>query len=199
MKGATMAIKANMVLTHNQGQCEGWMREMLLPIPPFPGLGIRIDTYKMLNVEKLVIENNDHDVTCFVTPEGADLPNYNPINAGKFGFYLCDDSSNRQASPKNLLYIDRMQKLATNTELGALQTGLFLWNDGYFLMKTIAIPFPPFVGLEFRLDETRTHTVCSIVIGDFFHDVTCITENKGIPLSSAEFEALGFEEAMYPY
>jgi hypothetical protein len=194
-----MAIKINVVLMGNHGRYEGWMREMLLPIPPFPGLGIRIDTYEMLNVVKVVIEDDGHSVTCFVGPEGPDVPGREPINAEAFGFRPSGESSQCLASSDSLRYIETMQERAKSAETRALQAGIFLWNDEQLWTKTIEVPFPPYVGLEFQLDRTRTCTVASMVVGDRHHDVTCITPNKGTPLSRAECDALGLEEALYPY
>src|SRR5262245_52711737 len=51
--------------------CSGavWLKEHQLPFPPFPGLGIRIDVYDMLNVESVVIGDPGFDVTCICTVE----------------------------------------------------------------------------------------------------------------------------------
>lgn len=32
-----------------------WVREMTLPIPPFPGLGIGEDTYEVVDVDSVVV------------------------------------------------------------------------------------------------------------------------------------------------
>jgi hypothetical protein len=50
---------------------------MELPFPPFPGLGIRVDTYEILNVDSVVIGDHGYDVTCIVQHEGG------PITAEK--------------------------------------------------------------------------------------------------------------------
>ncbi|MFJ4429228.1 hypothetical protein [Streptomyces bobili] len=50
-----------------------WLREIRLPIPPFPGLGIRLDVYDVLNVNEVVVGDDgrwDIDVTCIVSPDG---------------------------------------------------------------------------------------------------------------------------------
>lgn len=54
-----------------------WLREIRLPIPPFPGLGIRLDTYEMVNVDSVVVGDDDRwdiDVTCIVSWEGGGTP-----------------------------------------------------------------------------------------------------------------------------
>jgi hypothetical protein len=43
-----------------------WVQEMDLPFPPFPGLGIRVDVYEMLNVDCVVVGDHGYDVTCIV-------------------------------------------------------------------------------------------------------------------------------------
>jgi len=194
-----MAIKAKMVLLNNQGHGEGWVREMILPIPPFPGLGIRIDTYEMFNVEKVAIENNGYDVTCFVWPDGPVLPGDKPISAEAFGFRPDVDSPLNLTVPQNPYYIEMMQKRAEGAEKrGALQVGIFFENaEGLWWSKMMETSVPPFAGLKIHLDSTRTLTVWSLVIGDRLHDVTCLVEP--VSFTSAECEALGFERALYPY
>jgi hypothetical protein len=48
-----------------------WLKEMQLPIAPFPGLGIRIGVYDMLQVESVVVGDFRYDVTCICTFEGG--------------------------------------------------------------------------------------------------------------------------------
>lgn len=190
-----MALKAKMVLMNNQGRDE-WMREMILPISPFPGLGIRIDTYDMLTVDRVAIGENGSDVTCFVSPEGGEAFTAKACKA--FGFQPITDDPQIPASPQNLSYIESMQERAKRAEKSALHAGIFFWNDERFWEKTLEIPFSPFVGLEIQLDRTKILTVWSVIIGDWRHDVTCLAKNKGAPFTSAECEILGFEESDYP-
>ena len=44
---------------------------MELPFPPFPGLGIRVDVYEMLNVQSVVVGDPGYDVTCIVQLEDS--------------------------------------------------------------------------------------------------------------------------------
>jgi hypothetical protein len=46
--------------------------DMELPFPPFPGLGIRIDAYEILNVQSVVVGDPGYEVTCIVQFEGTD-------------------------------------------------------------------------------------------------------------------------------
>jgi hypothetical protein len=49
-----------------------WVREIELPFPPFPGLGIRVDVYKVLNVRSVVVGDHGYEVTCIVELEDTD-------------------------------------------------------------------------------------------------------------------------------
>lgn len=46
-----------------------WTRSYELPIAPSVGLGIRLDTYDMVNVESVIVGDVGYDVTCIVGPE----------------------------------------------------------------------------------------------------------------------------------
>jgi hypothetical protein len=46
-----------------------WVREIELP---FPGLGIRVDVYTVLNVRSVVVGDHGYEVTCIVQLEGID-------------------------------------------------------------------------------------------------------------------------------
>ena len=48
-----------------------WGQEYELKITPFPGLGIRLDTYDMVNVVSVIVGDPDFHVTCIVEKEGA--------------------------------------------------------------------------------------------------------------------------------
>lgn len=63
-------IRALLVAPTREGT---WLRELRLPIAPFPGLGIRLDVYDMVNVDQIVVGDDDRwdiDVTCIVSPDG---------------------------------------------------------------------------------------------------------------------------------
>jgi hypothetical protein len=49
-----------------------WRMDLELPFPPFPGLGIRIDVYDVLNVQSVVVCDLGYDVACIVQFEDAD-------------------------------------------------------------------------------------------------------------------------------
>lgn len=74
-------LKALLVLGWDQRL---WMKEARLPFPPFPGLGIRIDVYDMLNVESVVVGDRGYDVTLICTLEGG--ANYDESRILAFGF-----------------------------------------------------------------------------------------------------------------
>ena len=62
-----------------------WVKETRLPFPPFPGLGIRIDVYDMLQVESVVLGDRGYDVTCICTFEGG-AEEYSETRLRSFGF-----------------------------------------------------------------------------------------------------------------
>lgn len=49
-----------------------WVREVQLPFPPHPSLGIRLDVYDMVKVQSVIVGDAGFDVTCIVEPESAD-------------------------------------------------------------------------------------------------------------------------------
>ncbi|MFT3712702.1 MAG: hypothetical protein QM817_34055 [Archangium sp.] len=52
------------------GTKEGtWVRSYELPIAPFPGLGIRLDTYDVVNVIDVLVGDPRFEVTCIVGAE----------------------------------------------------------------------------------------------------------------------------------
>ncbi|WP_327010074.1 hypothetical protein OHA72_24245 [Dactylosporangium sp. NBC_01737] len=51
-----------------------WLREIRLPIAPFPGLGIRLDVYEVMNVDSVLVGDDGRweiDVTCIVSRDGG--------------------------------------------------------------------------------------------------------------------------------
>lgn len=48
-----------------------WRRDFELTIPPFVGLGIRLDVYDMVNVDSVVVGDFGYDVTCIVSIENV--------------------------------------------------------------------------------------------------------------------------------
>jgi hypothetical protein len=66
--GGVMSLNALLVMPTPGAT---WRQEMELPFPPFPGLGIRIDVYEVLNVRTVVVGDSGYDVTCIVELEGA--------------------------------------------------------------------------------------------------------------------------------
>jgi hypothetical protein len=67
-KGGVMSLHALLVLATLDAT---WRRDIELPFPPFPGMGIRIDVYDMLNVRSVVVGDPGYDVTCIVELESA--------------------------------------------------------------------------------------------------------------------------------
>jgi hypothetical protein len=67
-KGGAMPQQALLVMPTQDAT---WRQEFELPFPPFPGLGIRIDVYDILNVKSVVVGDSGYEVTCIVELEGA--------------------------------------------------------------------------------------------------------------------------------
>jgi hypothetical protein len=63
-----------------------WVREMELPFAPFPGLGIRIEVYELLNVRSVVVGDHGYDVTCIVELEDADPGEVTSAKLAALGF-----------------------------------------------------------------------------------------------------------------
>ncbi|MBN9522979.1 hypothetical protein J0H58_31450 [bacterium] len=63
-----MSLSARLVLF---AEDECWVQKTVLPFPPFPGLGIRLDVYQVLNVLSVVVGDPGSDVTCIVEVEGG--------------------------------------------------------------------------------------------------------------------------------
>jgi hypothetical protein len=49
-----------------------WVREVDLPFPPHPSLGIWLDAYDMVKVKSVIVGDAGFDVTCIVEPETAE-------------------------------------------------------------------------------------------------------------------------------
>jgi hypothetical protein len=78
-----MPLKALIVLPTKNAT---WLREVELPFPPFPGLGIRVDVYEMLNVRSVVVGDLGYDVTCVVELEDSDPREVTEARCEALGF-----------------------------------------------------------------------------------------------------------------
>lgn len=78
-----MALRAKLILPTQDAT---WVREIELPIPPFPGLGIRIDVYEMLNVQSVLVGDFGYDVTCIVQLEDTDPSEITTRKCRSLGF-----------------------------------------------------------------------------------------------------------------
>jgi hypothetical protein len=75
-------LRALLVLGWNQ---QLWRKEVHLPFAPFPGLGIRVDVYDLVQVDSVVVGDHGYDVTCICTIEG-DAGDYSEARLREFGF-----------------------------------------------------------------------------------------------------------------
>jgi 5,10-methenyltetrahydromethanopterin hydrogenase len=78
-----MALRAKLVLPTRDAT---WVSETEIPIAPFPGLGIRLDVYFLLNVKSVVIGDPGFDVTCIVEIEDANESEITEKQLEAFGF-----------------------------------------------------------------------------------------------------------------
>jgi hypothetical protein len=65
-----MALKALLVMPVLSNT---WVKDVELPFPPFPGLGLRLDTYEIFNVDSVVVLDPRYDVTCIGVLEGGEI------------------------------------------------------------------------------------------------------------------------------
>jgi hypothetical protein len=63
-----------------------WQMEMELPFPPFPGLGIRVDVYDVLNVRSVLVGDSGYDVTCIVEFDDTDPEEVTAAKLEALGF-----------------------------------------------------------------------------------------------------------------
>ncbi|MCP3142210.1 hypothetical protein [Pyxidicoccus xibeiensis] len=66
-----------------------WRMDANLPFPPSPGLGIRLDTYELIQVDSVVVGDYGYDVTCICTIEGDD-GEYSDARLEQLGFELAE-------------------------------------------------------------------------------------------------------------
>lgn len=63
-----------------------WIKDYELLFPPFPGLGIRVDVYDVLNVDSVLVGDRGYDVTCFVHLQSLELDRITEKTIKGFGF-----------------------------------------------------------------------------------------------------------------
>lgn len=78
----TGPLRALLVLGWNESL---WRKDVNLPFAPFPGLGIRVDVYDMVEVDSVVVGDPGYDVTCICTIEG-DAGEYSAARLQALGF-----------------------------------------------------------------------------------------------------------------
>jgi hypothetical protein len=78
-----MTLRAKLVMPTKEAT---WVSEIDLPFPPFPGLGIRVDVYEVLNVDSVVVGDPGYDVTCIVRLEDTDAADITDQKCESLGF-----------------------------------------------------------------------------------------------------------------
>ena len=163
-----------------------WVRDTELEIAPFPGLGIRIDTYDVLNVLAVRVAEVDNRVTCVVGSDDAASGRITVAEAESFGFApenTATDSAGAGSDSKR-----------------ALPVSLVTYAADQMWCKQIGLPFAPFTGLQVEIGA-HVLTVFSVVVKDRFSAVTCLASFGGedaARLTEDDCAALGFDGCVYP-
>jgi hypothetical protein len=155
-----------------------WVRDFDLPFAPFPGMGIRVDTYEVLNVVTVLVDDLDGGVICVVAND--DGHEFTAKKCTSLGFAECEPPGARTveaAFPVRVTVIT----FASDQQ----------WS------KECTLPFPPFNGLHVRVNDGKLLKISTIVVGDDHRsEVECYAGFVGEgadTITGDECEALGFE------
>ncbi|MEV8099925.1 hypothetical protein [Kitasatospora sp. NPDC085879] len=156
-----------------------WARVADLPFAPFPGMGIRVDAYEVLNVVTVVVDEPGGAVTCLVVDdEGRSLT---AEKCASLGFVACGPSDPTVAPAAS-----------------PVRVSVITFADSRQWSKVCTLPFSPFDGLRVRMNEERVLKIFTTVVGDnHTSEVECFAgfDGEGADtVTGDECEALGFEE-----
>jgi hypothetical protein len=169
---------------------EHWEKDLSVPIAPFPGMGLRVDTYDVLNVTEVTVGAAGHGIEA-VVEEDEPASGFTERQCLAFGFHRGTDPtpSGSATAPTSA-----PEQEAVHATLVVVDGELGTWQ------RPVALPFPPFAGLRIRLDCGTLLSVFTIVVGDRHGLVTCIAtfDEAHRPRSEEDLEAKGFEESLYP-
>jgi hypothetical protein len=171
---------------------ERWVKDTGLPTAPFPGLGIRVDTYEGLNVAAVTIGTADCDTECTVE-EDAPARGLTERQCLSYGFRRDTDPNPPDPAAVPAPAPDRQ---AVHGTLVVVDGKLGTWQ------RPLTLPFPPFDGLRIRLDAGAVLSVLTVVVEDCWDGtVTCIAtfDEAHRPRSEQDFEVQGFEERLSGY
>ena len=157
-----------------------WLRDMDFPFPPFPGLGIRIDVYEMLNIAAVIFDEADGSLTCMVEPEGHDGSMGTASELEAYGFSKIAS----EARIKNAV--------------SPIKVNIMVFAEGAQWSKDFDLPFPPFVGMCIRVGGERLLKIGDIAVSgeDNFDLIECYAGFEGVDsggITEVECESLGFE------
>ncbi|WP_329283660.1 hypothetical protein [Streptomyces sp. NBC_01451] len=156
-----------------------WARYFDLAFAPFPGMGVRVDTYEVLNVDKVLVDDLDGGVTCFAADDdGREFTAKKCVSLGFAEYDSADARAVQAAFPVRVSVITSV--------------------NGGMLSKTFTLPFPPFNGLHVQVNDGKLLKIFTVVVGDDHRsEVECYASFVGEGaenLTEEECEALGFEE-----
>ncbi|WP_431676406.1 hypothetical protein [Kitasatospora sp. KL5] len=157
---------------------EKWMRDLDLPFAPFPGMGIRVDAYEVLDVATVLVDDPDGAVTCIVA--GDDGREFTAKECASLGFVEYGTSGARAVQ-----------------EAFPVRISLITFASDRQWSKVCNLPFAPFSGLHVRVNGDKLLKIFTIVVGDGHRgEVECYAgfEGEGADtVTGDECEALGFE------
>ncbi|PBC71857.1 hypothetical protein BX265_6470 [Streptomyces sp. TLI_235] len=155
-----------------------WVRDLDLPFAPFPGMGVRIGAYEVLNVVTVLVDDPDGAVTCVVVDD--DGGEFTAKKCASLGFVECGppgERAVRAAFPVRVSVIT----FASDRQ----------WS------KVCTLPFAPFEGLRVRMNGEKVLKIFTVVAGaDHRSEVECYAgfEGEGADtVTGDECEALGLE------
>ncbi|MEU4493641.1 hypothetical protein AB0F96_09310 [Streptomyces sp. NPDC023998] len=152
-----------------------WVRDVDLPFAPFPGLGVRIDTYEVLNIVTVTVDDPDGSVTCVVEFDDQENTVTTASRIESFGFAEGDPATPRAknaASPVRVSLIT----FAKDAQ----------WS------KECDLPFPPFAGLCIRVGRDRLLKIFTIAAGkDRGDEVECYAGFEGVDSDSITEDECG--------
>ncbi|MGF1425670.1 hypothetical protein [Kitasatospora sp. LaBMicrA B282] len=156
-----------------------WVRDLELPFAPFPGLGVRVDTYEVLNVVTVLVDAADGAVTCTVAEDGG-----RELTAKK-----CASLGFAEGAPAGARAVPAVS--------APVRVSVLTFAEDAQWSRQCTLPFAPFDGLRIRLDGGMLLKVFTIVAGSSARsEVECYAGFEGPgadAVTEDDCEALGFE------
>ncbi|MGW4892944.1 hypothetical protein ACWEQL_11895 [Kitasatospora sp. NPDC004240] len=163
-----------------EAEGKSWVRDLDLPFAPFPGMGVRVDAYEVLNVVTVLVDDPDGAVTCVVAGDDGHEPTVK--ECASLGFVEFSEPSGAARTAR--------------TGVPVRVSVITFANDRQW-SKVCTLPCAPFAGLRVRVNGERMLKIFTVVVGDDHRgEVECYAafEGEGADAVTREdCEALGFE------